>query len=81
MNTEELVNGIAEAAILRPGDTLVVRVGDTVTHKNINEFSDHLRAKFKEQVPDVAVFVMGGVEQLLVYRPDEHDGHGDPQVP
>jgi hypothetical protein len=69
---DQLLAGVVEAAILRPGDTLLVRVGPGMSAQSVNEFSEHIRAKFKDQVPDVAVFVVGGgIEQMVVYRPGE----------
>lgn len=69
---DQFLEGVVEAAVLRPGDTLLVRVGPRMSAQSVNEFSEHIRAKFKDQVPDVAVFVVGGgIEQMLVYRPGE----------
>lgn len=65
-------HGSLTTYILRPGDTLLVRVGPHMSAQSVNEFSEHVRAKFKDQVPDVAVYVVGGaIEQMLVYRPGE----------
>jgi hypothetical protein len=55
----------AEAVIVRPGDTLVIRIDQRLSGQEIDELQAHLGG----QMPGVKVVVLDGVAQLLVYRP------------
>jgi hypothetical protein len=59
---------VIEAIVLRPGDTLVVRVSAGATLQQ----ADELKARARELLPDVGVVVIGA-EQLVVHRPDGSD--------
>lgn len=53
----------AEAAVLRAGDTLIVRVESIRTREDFEAYADHLKAL----LPDVKLVVIAA-DQLLVYR-------------
>ncbi|MEV7805000.1 hypothetical protein AB0O28_18825 [Microbispora sp. NPDC088329] len=70
----ELLQGVEEAAVVRPGDTLVLRLGERVSPEQFARFRDGALPALKERLPDVELLIVGGVEQMLVYRPSEGDG-------
>ena len=54
-----------DATIMRPGDTLVIRVNATT-----RQAVDEIKANLSKALPDdIKVVIMANVEQLLVYRP------------
>lgn len=67
---------VVEALIVRPGDTLILRMGD-VSPEQFERFRGNVEPKLKEQLPDVKVIWFAGIEQLAVYRSDEL-AEGDP---
>ncbi|MEU8278231.1 hypothetical protein ACFYOK_37310 [Microbispora bryophytorum] len=69
-----LLQGVEEAAVVRPGDTLVLRLGAKTSPAEFERFRELGLPKLKERLPGVEVLLVGGVEQMLVYRPGEGDG-------
>lgn len=57
----------ADAVLVRPGDTLILRVKEHVTEEEY----DRLRKGVEARIPGVGVLLIGGIDQMLVYRPDE----------
>jgi hypothetical protein len=59
-----------EAAVIRPGQTLILRVA----HNRLTaEIAEHLKAKAAERLPGVDIVIIGGVDQMLVYDPEPQD--------
>lgn len=56
---------MAEANVVRPGDTLLVRIAGEFTAAQAERVSDALR----DQLPGVKVCVISGVDGVNVYRP------------
>jgi hypothetical protein len=54
-----------DAVVVRPGDTLIVRVPSTLTQEQFTQIVTHL----DERLPGVKTVLLG-VDQILVYRPD-----------
>jgi hypothetical protein len=54
-----------EAAILRPGDTLVIRAS-AANPQQLEELCDTLRERLPESIK---LAVIAGIDQLLVYKP------------
>lgn len=67
---------VAEALVVRPGDTLLLRVGD-MSPAQFQRFRDDVGPRLGERLPDVKVVVIGGVEQIAVYHPGA-PAEGDP---
>lgn len=57
-----------EAAVVRPGDTVILRCSRSLD----DDEAEDLKRRFRNRIPGVDVRVLGGVDQLAVYRPDEH---------
>lgn len=73
----EALRRVEGAAVVRPGDTLVLCLGKDVTPEQFARFCDGAGPALKERIPGVEVLLVGGVEQMLVYRPGEaEDGPG-----
>ncbi|MGW5259680.1 hypothetical protein ACWEQG_01815 [Microbispora sp. NPDC004025] len=70
----DLLESVEEAAIVRPGDTLVLRLGEGVSAEQFARFRDGALPALKERLPDVELLLVGGVEQMVVHRPGEGDG-------
>jgi hypothetical protein len=64
---DQLQHAISGAAIMRPGDTLVVGIAGHVTA----EEGDRARNMIRSNLPGVDVFLVSNVSQLVVYRPAE----------
>jgi len=56
---------VTEAVIVRPGETVIVSLGDRLISR---EQADLYRNRLKQQLPNVE-FVLVNAEQMLVYRP------------
>lgn len=56
-----------QTAVIRPGQTLVVRYRPFLSVRGAEEF----RARIAERLPGVEILVLGGVEQMLVYAPED----------
>jgi hypothetical protein len=63
---------LVEAAILRPGDTLVIRVDPHTSA----EFAAQLKERGRELLPNEVNLVIVAAEQLLVCRPGEEVQEG-----
>jgi len=70
----ELLQGVEAAAVVRPGDTLVLRVSPDVSADLLHRMSEEALPALKERLPGVEVLIVGGVEQMVVHRPGEGDG-------
>lgn len=68
--SEKGLEGIAEALVVRPGDTLIVRLAKDATPDQLVRFRETTAAAFKEKLPGVEVLFFGGVDQVAVYRPE-----------
>lgn len=55
------------AAIVRPGDALVIAVRSSITA----EGAARIKQDVAEKLPGVRTVVMAGVSQVLVYQPDD----------
>jgi hypothetical protein len=64
--SDEQVAAIVQTAVVRPGDTLILRVADRMSMEHIDRCGKALR----EKLPDVEVFFVGGVEEMAIYRPE-----------
>jgi hypothetical protein len=58
---------IEATAIVRPGDTLILRLAERARPQDVEE----VRAAVREALPDVEVLIIGGVEDMAVYRPGD----------
>ncbi|MEU8279551.1 hypothetical protein ACFYOK_29455 [Microbispora bryophytorum] len=73
----EELRTIAEAAVVRPGDTLVLRAGADATLIDLERFRDQALPLLQQRLPGVEVLLIYGVEQLVVHRPNEDTGLSD----
>ena len=58
---------VVEAAVLRPGDRLILRLGYPVSRMRVDE----LKAELRELMPDVDVVVLGNADQMVVQPREE----------
>jgi hypothetical protein len=58
---------VASTAIVRPGDTLIVAVGHTLTRKQADEIKDMIKAR----LAGIEVVILGQVSGIAAYRPEE----------
>lgn len=58
------LEGIVEELVIRPGDTLVVRVQAAISPQQVDE----LKRELSERLPGVKALVVAA-EQIAVYRP------------
>ena len=57
----------AEALVIRPGDTLVLRVARNISAAE----ADRARQRIRDELPGLAaVVILTGFDQLAAYRPD-----------
>lgn len=61
---DDVVSQIAQAAVVRPGDTLVVRMATQTAPEQASFARESLRSK----LPGVEVVVVGSDEEMAVYR-------------
>lgn len=52
--------------VVRPGDTLILRVSSAIRPEHVQA----LAASLKERLAGIDVAVVGGVDQMAVYRPE-----------
>ena len=64
---------VSEATVIRPGDHLIVRCGDHVTRKSMNEIADIIKAR----LPMLGGVCVLGVDALYVVRDDDLRGVSD----
>ena len=57
----------AEALTVRPGDTLVIRLPAGATMQEVDNWKQ-ATADLQECMPGVEIVVLGGCEQIAVYR-------------
>lgn len=69
--SDDVLANLAEALVVRPGDTLIVRLTADTSPEQLMRFRENAAAMFTEKLPDVEVIYLGGVEQLAVYRPEQ----------
>lgn len=62
----QLLPDVEQTAVVRPGDTLIVRVRPNIPPEQLQRCADLL----KERLPDVEVCLIGA-EELAVYRPEK----------
>jgi hypothetical protein len=65
-----VIQGVAEAAVIRPGDTLLLVARPDMSDEDV----DHLARGVQDHLAGVHTVVVDCVEQALVYRPDELTG-------
>ncbi|MEW2635951.1 hypothetical protein AB0903_31015 [Streptomyces sp. NPDC048389] len=66
-------NGVIGQLVIRPGDTVLVRMPRSATPHQLNTVASQLY----DMPPDVEVLMITGAEGIDVYRPEEADGpHG-----
>lgn len=66
---DSLLTEIAEGLVIRPGDTLIIRVRPGISAAD----AEAMRQKIEEYLPGVE-FVIVAAEQLAVGRPGVADG-------
>ena len=73
MTIDELIEGAAAAVVIRPGDSLVLRMtpGVIMSREQLEEYADQVRAAIDARMNGVGLVVIAGADQMLVYRPDE----------
>jgi hypothetical protein len=72
---EQILPKGADALVVRPGDTLVLRFGSEVGREQFKAFWEQNEPDLRERLPDVKIICLGGgVEQMAVYRPDRNEG-------
>lgn len=69
--------GIEEGVVVRPGDTLVIRLSKDTSIEDFTRFRERALPMLKERLPGVEVVFLGGVEQIAVVRAGEAV-EGDP---
>jgi hypothetical protein len=57
------------AIVVRPGDTLIVRVKENVSLAELAEVRRALGEQLPNQLPNIKVVVIPAAEQILIYRP------------
>lgn len=71
--TTVTVDIAADLTVIRPGDTILVRMPPDTHHVQLKTVADRLR----ERLPDVEVLLLAGVDGIEVYRPEAvHDVQG-----
>ncbi|WND33964.1 hypothetical protein RI578_06505 [Streptomyces sp. BB1-1-1] len=60
----------AQLSVIRPGDTVLVRVARDTPPVQLERLADRLR----ERLPSVEVLLLAGVDGIDVYRPGEAGG-------
>jgi hypothetical protein len=60
-------------SVVRPGDTLIIRVAPDVSRQR----ADELKRMVREAIPGLADVYVLCAEQVIVYRPD---GHHDDEI-
>lgn len=64
----DLPEGMTEALLVRPGDTLIVRMDQSTPH----DFAVRFKAKLAAELPGIEVLVVGA-EQILAYRSGDRE--------
>ncbi|GAA4221508.1 hypothetical protein FHR32_005118 [Streptosporangium album] len=62
---------VTEALIVRPGDTLILRLASNTTPEQFARSREMVGPGLKERLPGVEVVWLGGIEQMAVYHPDQ----------
>lgn len=57
---------VVQTAVVRPGDTLILRVAERAPM----EYIDRCRKTIREELSGVEVLFVGGVEEMAIYRPE-----------
>jgi hypothetical protein len=57
---------IEATAIVRPGDTLVIRLAERARPQD----AEAVRTAMQEAMPDVRILIVGGIEDMVICRPD-----------
>ena len=64
----DLATQVVEAVIVKPGDTLVISLPQVIDPRQLDEFTEAVRAKLGDEVK---VFVLGGAVGVYVLRAGE----------
>lgn len=65
------LTAIRDAAVIRPGDKLILRVDARLTRQQFDQLVDEV----KERLPDIEILVVN-VAQVIVYRPGTETADG-----
>jgi hypothetical protein len=65
--SEQVLEGVAEGLVVRPGDTLVLRLEGDVSPETARRAKETVEAR----VPGVPVLIVAGAEQIAVVRAGE----------
>lgn len=68
---------IDEVTVIRPGDTLVLRLASEIPPCQVDQVTRTLRDRLRARLPGVDVLLITGVDGLAVYRPDAQAEAGD----
>lgn len=61
---------ITEGVVVRPGDTLIIRLAERMSAQQLHEYARVLKA----EVPDLKFVIVTDTAQMLVFRPDPDPG-------
>lgn len=65
--SEDVVTQVVQTAVVRPGDTLILRLGTSATPEMVKNVAHAI----KERRPDLDVLVLGNVDEMAIYRPEK----------
>lgn len=65
--SEDVVTQVVQTAVVRPGDTLILRLGTSATPEMVKNVADAV----KEGRPDLDVLVLGNVDEMAIYRSEK----------
>lgn len=69
--SEHVLERVAEGLVVRPGDTLILRLDAEVSPEELVRARDLVLGVLTERAPGVDVLILGGrVEQMAVARPE-----------
>lgn len=74
---EMRIKPVLDGPVVRPGDTLVVRIdlSHVSTRQQFDELVDRIVGQIEERLPGVKVVVVAA-DQLVIYRPDPEADNG-----
>jgi hypothetical protein len=69
--SEQLLDAVAEGLVVRPGDTLLLRLPADMSMDAIARARDAVEPALREKLPGVDVVLVCGVEQIAVRRAED----------
>lgn len=63
------IDRLGDALVVRPGDTLLIRVSDALSRKDFDEYREFVEREIGPRLPGVKVLLINA-DQLAAYRPD-----------